>query len=180
MDRKLSQAEVDRITSAHQSKRAAFETIKQDYASMNQAVNKKRHEHYFKELPSVLAKYEQVEKHRIERTAQYIRASADAEQSVMHILGVCHAYMMKAADSVSTEKELELLAANLRTESSPPGDEDFLELDADRGLTNGGSGGGSNQSLTGGGKPSAGTISRNNKKGLFGWRNSPDKVSGTH
>ncbi|XP_054629741.1 formin-binding protein 1-like [Dunckerocampus dactyliophorus] len=114
---------------AQQKQQTAEESKKEYVTSLNQ-FNQDQHQHYHTMVPVIYQRIQDMEERRIERIADAMRLSAEAEKKSLPLVSRCLDAMMDAADSIQARMDTRQVVEVYKTGFEPPGDVDFEDYRA--------------------------------------------------
>ncbi|XP_061749865.1 formin-binding protein 1-like isoform X3 [Nerophis ophidion] len=114
---------------AQQKQQTAEESKKEYVSSLNQ-FNQDQHQHYHTMVPVIYQRIQDMEERRIDRIADAMRLSAEAEKKSLPVASRCLDAMMDAAESIQARMDTRQVVEVYKTGFEPPGDVDFEDYRA--------------------------------------------------
>nr|XP_057927505.1 formin-binding protein 1-like isoform X1 [Doryrhamphus excisus] len=113
-----------------QQKQQTAQESKKDYVSSLNQFNQDQHQHYHTMVPVIYQRIQDMEERRIERIAEAMRLSAEAEKKSLPVVSSCLDAMMDAAESIQARMDTRQVVEVYKTGFEPPGDVDFEDYRA--------------------------------------------------
>ncbi|XP_029985684.1 LOW QUALITY PROTEIN: formin-binding protein 1-like [Sphaeramia orbicularis] len=113
-----------------QQKQQAAEESRKDYVTSLNQFNQDQHQHYRTLVPVIYQRIQDMEERRIERVAEAMRSSAEAERKVLPVVSRCLDAMMDAAESIQPRMDTRQVVEVYKSGFDPPGDVEFEDYSA--------------------------------------------------
>nr|XP_057927506.1 formin-binding protein 1-like isoform X2 [Doryrhamphus excisus] len=122
--------EAEKARQTAQQKQQTAQESKKDYVSSLNQFNQDQHQHYHTMVPVIYQRIQDMEERRIERIAEAMRLSAEAEKKSLPVVSSCLDAMMDAAESIQARMDTRQVVEVYKTGFEPPGDVDFEDYRA--------------------------------------------------
>uniref|UniRef100_A0A3Q1K0X3 Formin binding protein 1a n=1 Tax=Anabas testudineus TaxID=64144 RepID=A0A3Q1K0X3_ANATE len=121
--------DLDKTEGEKQKQQAAEESRKDYVTSLNQ-FNQDQHQHYHTLVPVIYQRIQDMEERRIERIADAMRLSAEAERKILPVVSRCLDAMMDTSESIHPRMDTRQVVEVYKSGFDPPGDVEFEDYSA--------------------------------------------------
>uniref|UniRef100_A0A673AIU6 Formin binding protein 1a n=1 Tax=Sphaeramia orbicularis TaxID=375764 RepID=A0A673AIU6_9TELE len=125
-----NKTEGEKARQTAQQKQQAAEESRKDYVTSLNQFNQDQHQHYRTLVPVIYQRIQDMEERRIERVAEAMRSSAEAERKVLPVVSRCLDAMMDAAESIQPRMDTRQVVEVYKSGFDPPGDVEFEDYSA--------------------------------------------------
>lgn len=127
-DINATKADVEKAKQQAHMRAHVAEDCKNDYAAQLQKYNKEQHNFYFKEMPLIFNKLQDLDERRVRKLGQGYILFSDTEKHVMPIIDKCLEGITKAGTSVNERNDSMVIIEQNKSGFERPGDLDFEDF----------------------------------------------------